>query len=146
MREADRVVDRASHADVTKASFEILLKDLAVDFLHVPAMEVDDEVERWLRRIVEYFDADRSSISEITPTGIAVTHSWARPGHQLTLGTSERSLPWLAAKLIGLVVYIGLGAVAIRRRNGWAMLAAVLVFLYIAGAAMRHSPLSWFAG
>lgn len=64
----------------------------------------------------------------------------------MTLRISPHDTPWLTAKLIGLVVYIGLGAVAIRRRNGWAMLAAVLVFLYIAGAAMRHSPLSWFAG
>ena len=64
----------------------------------------------------------------------------------MTLRISPHDTPWLAVKLIGVVVYIGLGAVAIRRRNVWAMLAAVLVFLYIAGAAMRHSPLSWFAG
>ncbi len=51
--------------------------------------------------------------------------------------------PWLAAKLIGLVIYIGLGAVAIRRRKPLAMVGAVLVFIYIVGAAMRHSALSW---
>lgn len=54
--------------------------------------------------------------------------------------------PWLAAKLVGLVAYIGLGVVAIRRRQLWAMVAAVLVFLYIFGAAMRHSAWSWLAG
>jgi signal transduction histidine kinase len=92
--------ERPALGNAVDASFEVLLKDLAVDFVRVPAMEVDDEIERWLRRIVEYFDADRSSISEISQTGIAVSHSWAREGYQVTLGTTERSLPWLAARLL----------------------------------------------
>ncbi|MGO2131897.1 MAG: SirB2 family protein [Halomonas sp.] len=56
--------------------------------------------------------------------------------------------PWLAAKLIALLVYIGLGTVAIKRGRspavrGVAGVAAVLTFLYMVGAAVRHSPLSW---
>ncbi|MGQ0334882.1 SirB2 family protein [Halomonas elongata] len=56
--------------------------------------------------------------------------------------------PWLAAKLIGLVVYIGLGTIAIKRgrtplQRAVAALLAVLVFAYIVGAAIRHHPLSW---
>ena len=57
------------------ASFEMLLKDLAVDFVRVSATDVDAQIERWLQRIVEYFDADRSSIAEVTQTGYTVTHS-----------------------------------------------------------------------
>ncbi|MFP4137954.1 MAG: SirB2 family protein [Halomonas sp.] len=58
--------------------------------------------------------------------------------------------PWLAAKLIALVVYIGLGTLAIKRGRtpavrGAAAVAAVLVFLYMLGAAIRHSALSWLA-
>lgn len=58
--------------------------------------------------------------------------------------------PWLAAKLIGLVVYIVLGAVAIRRGRTVAVraaaaLAALAVFAYIVGAAVAHDPLSWLA-
>lgn len=56
--------------------------------------------------------------------------------------------PWLWAKWAGLVFYVGLGGVAIKRgrtgliRFGFA-LAAVMVFAYIVGCAMEKSVLSW---
>ena len=58
--------------------------------------------------------------------------------------------PWLAAKLIALLAYIGLGTVAIKRgrtprTRAVAALAAVATFAYMLGAAIRHSPLSWLA-
>jgi uncharacterized membrane protein SirB2 len=70
----------------------------------------------------------------------------------LTLATMIWSaLPdhaWLAAKIIGLVVYIGLGVVALKRGRtpgiriaAWA--AAQAVFFYIAGVAVTRSPLLW---
>ncbi|KAF0806706.1 invasion gene expression up-regulator, SirB [Alcanivorax xiamenensis] len=58
--------------------------------------------------------------------------------------------PWLAAKLLALVAYIGLGTMAIKRgttparRAGYA-LAAVLIFLYMVGVAVRHHPGSWLS-
>ncbi|RAR62198.1 MULTISPECIES: SirB2 family protein [Halomonadaceae] len=76
----------------------------------------------------------------------------------LTLGVSlmlmlrawPHQQPWLAAKLLGLLAYVLLGSVAIKRgrtpaKRGLAALAAVTVFLYIVGAALHHSPLSWLA-
>lgn len=58
--------------------------------------------------------------------------------------------PWLAAKLIALLVYIGLGTVAIKRGRkplvrAIAALAAMTTFIYMLGTAIRHSPLSWLA-
>lgn len=58
--------------------------------------------------------------------------------------------PWLAAKLIALVGYIGLGTLAIKRGRtpavrGIATLAALATFAYMLGAAVTHSPLSWLA-
>src|SRR5690554_7790200 len=58
--------------------------------------------------------------------------------------------PWLAAKLLALLLYIGLGTVAIKRGRspavrGAAALAAVMTFAYMLGAALNHSPLSWLA-
>ena len=55
---------------------------------------------------------------------------------------------WLTAKLVGLVAYIGLGIVAIKRGKttqikGFAAASAVVVFLYIFGVAKAHHPLSW---
>ncbi|MBX3629924.1 MAG: SirB2 family protein [Nitrosomonas sp.] len=53
--------------------------------------------------------------------------------------------PWLAAKISGLLVYIGLGMVAMRfgktrqvRINAW--IAAQCVFVYIVAVAITKSP------
>lgn len=56
--------------------------------------------------------------------------------------------PWLWAKWVGLVAYIGLGTFAIKRgktglaRFGFA-LAAIVVFTYIVGCAISKTPLSF---
>ncbi|WP_227369390.1 SirB2 family protein [Halomonas sp. M20] len=57
--------------------------------------------------------------------------------------------PWLAAKLIGLVAYIGVGTIAIKRgrtpaTRGAAALIAIAIFAYIVGAAVTRDPLSWW--
>ena len=62
------------------------------------------------------------------------------------LGVTPFNSPWLAAKIIALLVYIGLGMLAFRfarsraqRLAAW--LAAMLVFGYIVSAAVTHDPL-----
>ena len=80
------------------ASFEAFLDELAAAFVRVSAPDIDGEIEQWLRRIVEYFDADRSSLAQVTPEGFVVTHSWARPGYQSAIGLREQALPWVIAK------------------------------------------------
>jgi uncharacterized membrane protein SirB2 len=56
---------------------------------------------------------------------------------------------WLTAKVVGLVVYIGLGSVALKRgkskrvrRRAW--FAAQVVFLYIVSVALTKNPLVIF--
>ena len=54
--------------------------------------------------------------------------------------------PWLTAKVMGLVVYIGLGMIALRRGKSKRMriatwIAAQLVFFYIVAAAITKSAL-----
>lgn len=56
---------------------------------------------------------------------------------------------WLIAKLIGLIVYIAVGTIAIKRgktpaTRAIAAVVAVIVFLYIVGVAITKHPLSWF--
>lgn len=58
------------------------------------------------------------------------------------------SQPWILAKIVALVFYIGVGTIAIKRgrtpqTRALAAVIAILIFLYIVGAAMRHSALSW---
>ncbi|MCS3461624.1 SirB2 family protein [Aeromonas rivuli] len=67
----------------------------------------------------------------------------------VTLQMSPGSQPWLLAKLIALVVYIGLGVMALKRpdrkQKVIAGIAALLVFNYIIGVAVSKSPWAWFA-
>jgi len=58
--------------------------------------------------------------------------------------------PWLLAKFAGLITYILLGTVAIKRGptkqvRTVAFVGAIAVFAYIAGVALAKSPLSWLA-
>jgi uncharacterized membrane protein SirB2 len=55
---------------------------------------------------------------------------------------------WLVTKIIGVVIYIGLGTVALKRGRTLSMRiaawgAAQAVFFYIAGVAITRSPLLW---
>lgn len=58
--------------------------------------------------------------------------------------------PWLTAKLVALVGYIGLGTVALKRGKtpqvrAAAFVAALLLFLYIIAVARTKSPLPFLA-
>ncbi|HHI93881.1 MAG TPA: hypothetical protein ENK04_10295 [Gammaproteobacteria bacterium] len=57
--------------------------------------------------------------------------------------------PWLLAKIVALLVYIGLGMVALRlgrskRVRVVAWLAAMFVFVYIVSVAVNKNPLAFF--
>jgi uncharacterized membrane protein SirB2 len=57
---------------------------------------------------------------------------------------------WLAAKLVALLLYILFGMLALHRarsraRRGAALLAALVSYVYMVGAALLHTPLSWWS-
>jgi len=58
--------------------------------------------------------------------------------------------PWLMAKIIGLLLYIGAGLVALRfgrtrRIRMYAWLLGLVIFLYIVSVAISKSVFGWFA-
>lgn len=58
--------------------------------------------------------------------------------------------PWIIAKIVALIAYIGVGTVAIKRgktprSRGFAAVVAVAIFFYIVGVALAHNPMSWMA-
>lgn len=66
------------------------------------------------------------------------------------LGFSPFTAPWLLAKIIALLLYIALGAIALKRGRTLgirlaAWLSAQAVFFYIVGVAVTHDPASWSA-
>lgn len=64
------------------------------------------------------------------------------------LGISPGEHSWLMAKIIGLVVYIGLGVAAFKVPNALARkvlwVDAIIVFAYIASVAITKSPMGFF--
>jgi uncharacterized membrane protein SirB2 len=66
----------------------------------------------------------------------------------MLLRMSPGNQPWLAAKIIGLIVYIGLGIAAFKvpnptaRRLLW--VGALVVFAYIVSVARSKNPLGFF--
>ena len=73
----------------------------------------------------------------------ALTLAW-------TLRLTPGNAPWLLAKVIGLVVYIGLGVIALRpgrplavRAAAW--VAALLVVAWIVSVAITKNPLGFLA-
>ncbi len=62
--------------------FESFLVDLSPAFVNLPAHQVDEEITRWLERIVRFLDIDRSTLFEFAGEGVGfhITHSWAMPG------------------------------------------------------------------
>ena len=66
------------------------------------------------------------------------------------LRLSPGSAPWLSAKLVGLVVYIGLGTLALKpgrtlRVRAGAWVAALLTFGWIVSVAITKNPLGVLA-
>jgi len=57
---------------------------------------------------------------------------------------------WLTAKLLGLIAYIVLGTIALKRGKTKsvriiAFFASLAVLGYIAGVAINHNPMSWLS-
>lgn len=64
------------------------------------------------------------------------------------LGISPLTHPWLAAKIIALLLYVAVGTIALKRGKTKrirlaAWLAAQAVFFYIVSVAVTHNPAPW---
>lgn len=67
-----------------------------------------------------------------------------------TVRVSPLAAPWLGAKIVGLVAYVGLGLVALRfgrsrAVRGAAWIAAMLLFGFIVSVAISKDPRGLFA-
>ncbi|MBM5571706.1 MULTISPECIES: SirB2 family protein [Deefgea] len=64
------------------------------------------------------------------------------------LGLKPSETPWIMAKLIALIVYIGLGTIAIKRGKTLAIrasafVAALATFGYMIAVAVTKTPIPW---
>ncbi len=65
-----------------RLSFERFLADLSTAFTGVASTQVDAEIERWLRRLVEFLDVDTAGLVQMSPDekALELTHSYALEG------------------------------------------------------------------
>src|SRR6266446_8680257 len=85
------------------SGLEPLLTELSTRFTGLPVDQIDEEIERGLRLLVEFLGTDRSTLSESSPDGTAFTHvaAWARPGLPAYLTHDVLSeLPWYHAQVV----------------------------------------------
>lgn len=87
-------------------------------------------------------------IARIAPHIVDTVFLLAGVGMAWLLQLNPLTQPWLLAKFTGLIAYILLGTVALKRGRTKqtrmiALVGAVGVFTYIAGVALTKSPLSW---
>lgn len=94
------------------------------------------QLERRLVRIVPH----------VIDTAFLISGIWL----MVILRLSVPQQGWLTAKFAGLVLYIVLGVIALRRGRTMAIratafVAALLTYAYIIGVALHKSPASWLA-
>jgi PAS domain S-box-containing protein len=95
---------RAELALNERLRFEALLAELSAVFSGLPALEIDDEITRGLRRIVEFLGVDRGSLLMFSEDRLSalITHSWTVDGvAQAPSAIALDQIPWTAARLYG---------------------------------------------
>lgn len=87
-----------------------------------------DNPRRWLKVVPHLVD------STLFFSGLAmvIVYQWYPTQHD-----------WLATKLAALLLYIGLGFIALRKGSAIAALAAVITFTYIVAVALSKQPIPW---
>ena len=82
--------------------FETLLSRLSATFIHLPADQIDGQIERGLQQIVEFLGVERSGLAQFSADGreLIVTHSYSAPGFARTKRLDLAALlPWYTERV-----------------------------------------------
>jgi signal transduction histidine kinase len=93
---------RAELALNERLRFESLLSELSAEFSGLPTLEIDHEINRGLRRIVDFLEVERGSLVMFSDDrrSAQTTHSWAADGVPSAPATiALDQIPWTAARL-----------------------------------------------
>lgn len=119
------------HIHITAVVISIALFTLRGIWMLADSPRLQD---RWVRILPHVVD------TVLLASAIALT---------LVLGQYPFAQAWLTAKLVGLLAYIVLGSIALKRgrskaTRAAAFAAALLTVAYIVGVAVHHHPTSWW--
>ncbi len=88
-----------------RLEFEELMSNLSTRFINVPSDEIDVEIETALRKVLEFFEADRCGILEVEEEkqGVVVTHAVCAQGIKAAPARVDLAalFPWHYEQLIG---------------------------------------------
>ena len=99
-----RALER-KHAELSLAErlcFETLLAEQSLAFSSLSSADVDREIERGLRQIVDFLKVDRGSLAEFSADSrtVHITHSWAVEGVEpLPSAIRLGQFPWVMARV-----------------------------------------------
>jgi formate hydrogenlyase transcriptional activator len=82
--------------------FERLLSEISETFINLSPELVDGAIENCLKRLVEEFDVDRATLTEVDAAeeSLIATHGWYRPGIPPTPGNILKdTFPWLFERI-----------------------------------------------
>jgi PAS domain S-box-containing protein len=93
------------HAELeNRIRFETLISDISARFVRLPSDEIDSEIERNLKQIMDFFDVDRCGVLEVhkDKQSLHVTHACYAEGiEQVSKNINLAQLfPWAYEKLI----------------------------------------------
>jgi hypothetical protein len=89
----------AAHPD----THEGLISDLSAGFVNISSNEVDGEINKWLQRITEFFDADRCTLGLFSEdmTQLVSAFEYYRAGVEpAPASLSQDQLPWYLSQLM----------------------------------------------
>jgi len=96
----------------------------------------------WIRRPVK-----RRFLRRILPDSVDTVFLASGVLMAFLLGFSPLEYEWLAAKVVGLLLYVVLGVLALKggnmRLKRCSFIAAICVFSYVVAVAHARSPLPW---
>jgi signal transduction histidine kinase len=86
------------------ARFNELVAELSTAFIRASISEIDEEINRSLKRIAETLNLDRSTIVEFRTDRLPIfSHGWVRDPQQQLVGQSldvEALIPWVVKKML----------------------------------------------
>ena len=101
--EQENAEDRRADEDLLeRLQFEGLISDLSAGFVNISSNEVDAEINKWLQRITEFFNADRCTLGLFSEGGTQLMSAFEYhlEGVEPAPGSiSKDQLPWYIAQL-----------------------------------------------
>ena len=95
-RASDRIVNKHKR-------FEKLLSGISTKLINIPVLEINGEIQRVLRAVVEFLGMDRGSVFLFSPDRLRMDriHSWTEAGIlPLPDNFETEEMPWTARNLL----------------------------------------------